>query len=123
MQPIDFCFEQGWPRKAWKIHYQRWVHKLHRCPFASIALENLEFEVKALKFVKRTLAPKSKMQLSARVPSPPHAGDLKTQSVEIGEEVARGALHTDEDSTALAISTPPGTNHLEKKRWRAPAQS
>jgi hypothetical protein len=101
----------------------RWVHKLHRCPFASTALENLVFEVQTMKFAKRTLATKREKQSNAWAPSPPHAGDLQVQSAEIKEGLARCALHTDENSTAPAISTPARTNRLEKKPWRAPAQS
>jgi hypothetical protein len=44
------------------------------------------------------------------------------QSAEIREEAAQGVLHSDEEPTVPAISTAPGTNHLEEKRRRAPAQ-
>jgi hypothetical protein len=50
---------------------------LQQCPFASLALENLEFEEKTLQITERTLAKTWKKQSSAWAPSPPLAGDLK----------------------------------------------
>jgi hypothetical protein len=81
-------------------------------PFTSLALKNLKFEEKTLHFTERTLARNLEKQSGARSPSPPVAGDLEAQDVKVREEVARGALQSDEELPATAMSTPPGTNHL-----------
>jgi hypothetical protein len=81
----------------------RWVHKLHRCPFASTALENLVFEVQTMKFAKRTLATKSEKQSSAWAPSPPNIGNLQASS-HAGHLNASRDLPLGEEARASSIA-------------------
>ena len=63
--------------------------------FASIALEDLEFEEKDLSFTKNTLEEEDKKQTGPRVPPLPIAGDLQV-----------GTPRSSEHSEALGLSLP-----------------
>lgn len=105
------------------ISYHGGRYKFTKKPFTTLALRNLVFEDKGFRFTKSTPEQKVRKQSSPWAPPPPIADNLKAMNMPRLEMIlARDTLKAGDEPLSPAISPLPGTNHLARMGYRAPAQ-